>query len=377
VRWQVYGGPAAEPALGPVAYPHRLSAMPNLLAPITHHWLDATHITFGVVTAGVYGNRWKAEASAFNGREPDDNRTGFDLAPLDSASGRIWLLPTANVALQLSGGRLTEAEPAEAGGPRVDVTRVTASATYHRMIAEGGIWASTAAWGRNAEEDHATNALLLETNLTRAGRDTWFGRFEIVGKTAHDLDVPESLVHDVEGRETFTVAKLQGGYTRYLNTWRGLKPGVGVSASAGFVPSALETVYGSRVNPGFGIFLTVRPAVMRMAMGAHPSGSAAPAAPTGHDHPAPKSDVPAPAPPVPGDRKTEPRPVPTPAPAAEPRLPVLPTERVVDPACAKTIDLTTAPRATYQGKVYYFCSPADRDEFLKNPAGYLKKRGWS
>ena len=93
VRWQVYGGPAAEPALGPAAYPHRISAMPNLLAPIAHHWLDATHITFGVVTAGVYGHRWKAEASAFNGREPDEERTDIDFAPLDSVSGRVWFLP--------------------------------------------------------------------------------------------------------------------------------------------------------------------------------------------------------------------------------------------------------------------------------------------
>jgi hypothetical protein len=96
VRWQVYGGPAAEPALGPVAYPHRLSAMPNLLAPITHHWLDATHITFGVVTGGVYGEHWKTEVSAFNGREPDEQRTGFDIAPLDSLSGRVWCQARSN-----------------------------------------------------------------------------------------------------------------------------------------------------------------------------------------------------------------------------------------------------------------------------------------
>jgi hypothetical protein len=268
VRWQVYGGPAAEPALGPVAYPHRLSAMPNLLAPITHHWLDSTHITFGVVTGGVYGKRWKAEASAFNGREPDEERTGFDLARLDSVSGRVWFLPTANVAVQISAGHLTEAEPSDDDGLRVDVTRVTASATYHRLIGDAGIWASTTAWGRNEEEGHGTHALLFETNFTRADRDSWFGRFEIVGKTAHDLDVPRSLVHDVEGSETFTVAKLQGGYTRYLNAWKGLKPGIGVSASAGLVPRALEAVYGSRVNPGFGIYLTVRPAVMRMGVGA-------------------------------------------------------------------------------------------------------------
>jgi hypothetical protein len=269
LRWQLYGGPAGEPALGPVAYPHRLSAMPNLLAPITHHWLDATHITFGVVTTGVHSRRWKAEVSAFNGREPDEERTEFDFAPLDSVSGRAWFLPTANWAMQVSAGRLVEAEPREDGGPRMDVTRVTVSATYHRLIGDGGIWATTAAWGRNEETAHATNALLVETNVTFADRDTWFGRFEIVGKTAHDLDLPHSLIHDVEGRETFTVAKLQGGYTRHFTTWKGLRPGIGISASAGVVPSALESVYGNRVNAGVGLFFTVRPAVMRMADGQH------------------------------------------------------------------------------------------------------------
>jgi hypothetical protein len=259
VRWQVYGGPVGEPALGPVAYPHRMSAMPNLLAPIAHHWLDATHITFGVVTAGISGNRWKAEASAFNGREPDEERTDFDLAPLDSVSGRLSFLPTPHLALQVSAGRLAEAEPAEDGGPPIDATRVTASATYHRAREDGGIWATTAAWGRNAEGDHGTNALLVETNLMLADRDTWFGRFEVVEKTAHDLDL-----HDVDGAETFTVAKWQGGYTRYLAPWKDLTPGFGVSASAGFVPKSLDMVYGGRVNAGFGVFFTVRPTVMRM-----------------------------------------------------------------------------------------------------------------
>src|SRR4030095_10410389 len=90
LRWQVYGGPAGEPALGPVAYPHRLSAMANPLAPISHHWLDATHTPSGRVTGGVYTGRWKAEASAFTGREPDDRRTNLEFAALDSASGRLW-----------------------------------------------------------------------------------------------------------------------------------------------------------------------------------------------------------------------------------------------------------------------------------------------
>lgn len=268
-RWQVYGGPAGEPALGPVAYPHRVSALPNLLAPITHHWLDASHITFGVVTGAVYGARWKAEASVFNGREPDERRTGFDLAPLDSVSGRVWFLPTPNLALQVSAGRLTEAEPGHDGGPAVDVTRTTASLTHHRPIGTDGIWASTAAWGRNTEAGEATNALLLETNLTLHDRDTWYGRFEIVGKDAHDLDVHREAV--------FTVAKLQGGYTRYLSSLRGMKPGIGVTASAGFVPDSLRPFYGRRVNPGVGVFVTLRPAMMPMVSAG--AGAAPPAQP--------------------------------------------------------------------------------------------------
>src|SRR5918996_256493 len=318
VRWQLYGGPVGEPALGPVAYPHRVSALPNPLAPIAHHWLDATHITYGVITGGLYGDRWKAEASVFNGREPDDERYDFDFGALDSVSGRLWFLPSSKLAFQVSAGKLTEAEAAEGGGPRVDVSRVTASATYHTNLRDSSIWATTVAWGRNEESDHGTNALLIETNLTSQDRDAWFGRFEVVGKTAHDLAVGES-------DERFTVAKLQGGYTRYLPTWNGLKPGVGASISAGFVPEALKGAYGNRVNAGFGVFLTLRPAAMTMYAG----HTAAPAAVDHSQHgakPAVDHSQHAPAKPAtptrPAARET-PAPAPAPPAAGEPRLPVV------------------------------------------------------
>jgi hypothetical protein len=253
VRFQVYGGPVGEPALGPVAFPHRLSAMPNPLAPITHHWFDATHISYGVVTGAVYGDRWKAEASVFNGREPDENRTNIEFGALDSWSGRLWFLPTKQWALQVSGGRLKEAEQGHDGRARVDVDRVTASATYHRRFQPGSIWASTVGWGRNLERGASgTNALLAETNLTLHERDTWFGRLEVSGKSSHDLGV--------DTLDWFTVAKLQGGYTRYFGSWHGLKPGVGATVSTGVVPEALWAVYGSRFNSGLGVFLTMRAA---------------------------------------------------------------------------------------------------------------------
>jgi hypothetical protein len=253
VRLEVYGGPAGEPALGPVAFMHRVSGLSNPLAPITHHWFDSTHITYGVVTAGLYGTRWKAEGSAFNGREPDEKRTDFDMAAMDSWSGRFWLLPTSHWALQFSGGHLTEAESGHEGDPAIDIDRVTASATYHRTTLESIVWASTIGWGRNASSDgEATNAILLETGVNVRARDAWYGRFEWAEKDGHDLAVTDAGI--------FSVAKLQGGYTRYLTAWQGLTPGFGATLSTGIVPSSLKPWYGGRFNPGVGVYLTLRPA---------------------------------------------------------------------------------------------------------------------
>jgi hypothetical protein len=252
VRLQVYGGPVGEPALGPTAFPHRLSAMASPIAPITHHWFDATHITFGVVTGGVYGKRWKAETSVFNGREPDEQRTNVDFAALDSYSGRVWFLPTNRWALQASAGHLTEAEAGHDAGTRVDVDRVTASATYHRARRAGSIWASTIGWGRNHEPGmRATSAWLAETTLTLNDRHAWFGRFELSRKSGHDLAF--------ESSDVFTVAKFAAGYTRYLEARNGLKPGFGAGLSTGIVPESLQSLYGRRVNLGFSVFVTLRP----------------------------------------------------------------------------------------------------------------------
>src|ERR1043166_5624369 len=319
-RWQIYGGPAGEPALGPTAYPHRISAMPNPLAPIAHHWLDSTHVSFGVVTGGVYGARWKAESSVFNGREPDEHRTDFDFGALDSVSGRVWFLPTSKIALQVSAGHLTQAEagvPGESGkaGPRRDVNKLTASATFQQTNSTR-VAASTFAWGRNAESGHGTNAMLLETNVTFHDRDAWFGRLEVVEKTPDDLDVPPT-------RSTFTLSKIQGGYTRYVRATPGFKAGIGAAASAGIVPSDLSFVYGSRVNPGIAVFLTLRPSEMVMSPGAGGGVRGLGMVETADDP----------------SRLT----------------------------CPAGFDPGSAPSTAYQGKTYYFCSTADRDKFLTDP----------
>jgi len=252
INVQVYGGPAGEPALGPVAFMHRVSALSNPLAPISHHWFDSTHITYGGATLGFFARTWTVEGSAFNGREPDDTRTNFDLAAMDSWSARVWFMPTSHWAFQVSGGNLKEAEAGHDGGPRIDVDRLTASATFHRATLENTFWATTLGWGQNVESGEATNAALLESSVTLRDRDAFYGRIEWSQKSGHDLVVePEENI--------FEVAKAQIGYARYLAAWKGWTPGIGAAVSAGLVPRAIESAYGNRVNAGFAVYLTLRP----------------------------------------------------------------------------------------------------------------------
>ena len=261
LRWQLYAGLSGEPALGPVGFPHRLSAMPNPIAPISHHWLDSSHITFGLVTTGLFQRRWKAEVSFFNGREPDQHRANFDLAALDSVSGRLSFLPTERLALQISTAHLHEAEAEFAPQPRSDINRTTASATYHRPV-RNAVWATTVAYGMNSGPeiiaglafDATTHAALLESALTISERHTWFGRAEVVGKPAHDLHAHEFTTR------VFTVGKLEAGYVRHFRPWKQLVPGVGAVASVNLVPPELAPRYSGQVAPGFGVFLTLRPA---------------------------------------------------------------------------------------------------------------------
>ena len=115
ISWLLYGGPAGEPALGPTAFVHRISAAENPAAPLSHHLQDSTHISYGVVITGFVIDRFKVEASAFNGREPDERRYDFDLAPLDSWSVRLSAAPGRNWTAQYSYGRLMHPDAIEPG----------------------------------------------------------------------------------------------------------------------------------------------------------------------------------------------------------------------------------------------------------------------
>ena len=252
---QLYVAPAGEPALGPVAFPHRYSASADPFATLSHHWQDSTHISFGVVTLGMI-TRWaKLEGSWFNGREPDERRYDFDLRRPDSYSARLSVAPTPGWSAQVSYGYL--ASP-EALRPEASVHRVTASATRNGPLGGSGHWATTAAFGANKEGGESFSpSFLLEANLDLDGRNVVFGRVEVLQKSGHDLVLTPELEE-----EHFWLAGFGAGYLRNFGPVGGFLPGVGARGFAGLVPSGVEPFYGTRVPVGGIVFLRVAVAPM-------------------------------------------------------------------------------------------------------------------
>jgi hypothetical protein len=252
---QLYAAPAGEPALGPVAFPHRISSLADPLAVIGHHWQDSTHISFGVLTAGLFTRYAKLEGSWFNGREPDENRWNLDLRALDSYSGRLSFNPAESFSFQASYGYL--ASP-EALRPDESVRRFTVSGTHDVRLPGGSNLATTAVFGRNMPDlDPATNSWLLESELNVQDRHLIAARFELVQKLGEELVVPGAQAR-------YDVATLVLGFSESLGgQLGGTVPSIGVRGSINFVPAELSALYGSSTPLGVMVFVQLRPAEMK------------------------------------------------------------------------------------------------------------------
>jgi hypothetical protein len=232
----VYAGLPGEPALGPPAFMHRFSGMDSPEAPLTHHWLDSTHITNGVVTIGYVRDRLKLEASAFHGREPDQFRYRIEAGRLDSGSVRISLNPTDNWSLQVSHGFVRSPESLE---PTVNTRRTTAS-MIHNTALEHGNWQTTFAWGRNTNDPgKRLDGYLVESAFALHDKHTLFGRIERVDKD--ELFEESAPQHG----QAFKVNKLSVGYIHDLKLGQHTRIGIGGLASAYSIPKSLEPAYGA------------------------------------------------------------------------------------------------------------------------------------
>jgi hypothetical protein len=251
----LYYAPVGDPALGPVAYPHRASAQELPEAPIGHHWEDSTHISDNVVTA-AFEYKWvRLEASGFYGTEPGENRWIIEWGPMNSYSSRLSVAPNKNWEAQFSAGRLTHPEDDQPG----DIVRTTASVAYTRPRPQGA-WASSLVWGRNHETltGRNLNAYLLETLYPLTRRNFLTGRIELVDKDELFEDQPAlEAALDRSAGSTFRVQAYTAGYTRDIAQFRDAETGLGMNVTAYAIPAAIQPYY--RAHPwGVNVFLRVR-----------------------------------------------------------------------------------------------------------------------
>jgi hypothetical protein len=248
----VYFGLPGEPALGPATYMHRFSGLADPEAPISHHWLDSTHVTFGVATVGIVHDRFKLEGSVFTGREPDQHRWNIERPRFDSWSVRATWNPTANLSMQLSHGYLHSPEQLR---PAENVRRTTASVTWNLPLGRERLWQSTFAWGRNdpsgLDYGRRSDAYLAETAL-QLHRNTLFGRVENVDKDELFDDDPAS---PLAGR-AFNVTKLSLGAYHAIPLGK-IAADLGGLVSKYDLPGALHAAYDADPT-SFMLFLRLR-----------------------------------------------------------------------------------------------------------------------
>jgi len=234
----VYAAPVGDPALGPVAYPHRASAAEIPQATLSHHVQDSTHIAGSVFTIGAQSGRLGYALSGFHGREPDENRWNIDTGEIDSWAARVTFDPTPNWTAQISTGHLRHPEAAEPG----NVQRTTASVAY-----SSGQWNTSFIFGRNKKtEGRAASSWLAESVLRFAGKNYVTGRAEIVDKDELFVGMP-----------TVRIKALTLGYSRDLLETRAIVAALGGNVTFYSIPAAIEPDYG-RSPRSYYVFIRLR-----------------------------------------------------------------------------------------------------------------------
>ena len=234
--------PVGEAGVGPAAFMHRRSAAENPSAPLTHHSFDSTHITMGVLGAGVDVGALSVDGSIFHAREPDEQRWDImDPGALDSWSTRITLRPVRGLEMQASYAFLKQPEVLE----RQDVKRSTVSASYTREGRGDNYTALTFAAGRNRRTFSSSDALLGEISH-RTGRITVFGRYEGVEVETEHLLFP-GLAHTPHlGEVIDPLHALTLGSTHEIAKMGGWELALGGDVVLYKVPPRLEATHGER-----------------------------------------------------------------------------------------------------------------------------------
>jgi hypothetical protein len=265
----IYLGYPGEPAIGPPAFMHRLSAMSNPDAPISHHWQDATHITFGVATAGIKFDRFKIEGSLFTGAAPDENRLDFDKPLMDSYSGRISYNPTSELAFQFS--RAFEKNPDR------DFSNEwlsTASAMYTHVFNDEEWISSTLVWSSKMSHHSAViyynpnpDTLLVPETSVLAESEFHFSRFAMYGRFEYVEKAQAELGMLFSPKEKVPVKEFTLGITRRIFDYAGIDVNLGVQGTLNVIPANIAFVYDENANPlqnAFEIYISLHPKLSTM-----------------------------------------------------------------------------------------------------------------
>ena len=240
----IYAGLPGQPAFGPAAFMHRESINDSPEAPIAHHWLDSTHVSFGVLTGGLRIAQWTLEASGFRGREPDQHRFDIETPRLDSWAARLTWQPTSSVSVQTSWAKLHSPEALE---PLRDERRWTASISYTGAPSENGWWATTWAMGRKQPDGLAArSAWSAEASYHPMKWWSLYGRIEQVESDEWQENLPLQQAH-----------KLTLGAVHDWPLWSQASLGMGLQLSQSRVSSALRPAYGDHPYSGM-VFLRLR-----------------------------------------------------------------------------------------------------------------------
>jgi len=251
-----YAAPIGDPAIGPIAYPHRASASEDPLATLGHHQEDSTHIAEDVLTVGATYRIARIEASGFHGREPNENRWDISQGKIDSWSTRLTLQPGKNWSGQYSYGRIASPEGLF---PNENQGRMTASAMYNRPFHNGN-WASSLILGRtkSLEDNSKFNSYAFESTARFATSNYVWTRVENAERSNELLlgenPLPPNFVEMPIGRvQGYTI-----GYDRDFDIVPHISSALGMQVTVYGVPESLKVAYGSH-PAGVAVFVRIRP----------------------------------------------------------------------------------------------------------------------
>ena len=251
-----YAAPIGDPAIGPMAYPHRASASENPLAALGHHQEDSTHIAEDVITVGVTYRIARIEASGFHGREPNENRWNISQGKIDSWSTRLTIQPGKNWSGQFSYGRIVSPEGLF---PNENQERMTASAMYNRPFRNGN-WASSLIWGhtKSLEDNSIFNSYGLESTVRFLKSNHAWTRIENVDRSNELLLGENPLPPSFQERPIGRVQGYTIGYDRDFDIVPHVSSALGTQVEIYGLPEGLKAVYGSH-PAGVAVFVRIRP----------------------------------------------------------------------------------------------------------------------